>query len=56
MVIVEERDQHLMQPLDGGSYWRTPLFFIEMTYIIPISAIQGAVHLLPLTPWPKISQ
>jgi hypothetical protein len=27
-----------------------------MTYIIPISAIQGAVHLLQLTPQPNISQ
>ena len=50
IVIVKERHQRQMQPSHDGSYRRKPLFGIGTTYIILISAIQGAVHLLPLTP------
>ena len=56
MVIVEERHQPPMQPLHDGSYRRKPLFGVGTTYIVPISAIQGAVHLLPLTPQPDSSR
>jgi len=52
MVIVEESHQPPMQPLYDGSYHRKPLFGIGTTYTILIRAIQGAVHLLPLTPQP----
>jgi len=48
MVIVEERHQPPMQPLHDGSYHHKPLFGVRTTYIVPISLIQGAVHLLPL--------
>jgi len=56
MVIVEERHRLLMQPLHNGSYPRKPLVGIRTTYIVPISAIQGAVHLVPLTPQPDSSR
>ena len=46
MVIVEERHQPPMQPLHDGSYRRKPLFGVGTTYIVTISTIQGAVHLL----------
>jgi hypothetical protein len=50
MVIVKERHQPLMQTLHNGSYCHNPHFSSGTTFIVPISAIQGAVHLLPLTP------
>jgi len=56
MVIVEEMHQPPMQPLHDGSYRRKPLFGVGTSYIVPISAIQGAVHLLPLTPQPDSSR
>jgi len=56
MVIVEERHRLLMQSLHNGSYPHKPLFGIRTTYIVPISAIQGAVHLVPLTPQPDSSR
>jgi hypothetical protein len=52
MVIVAERHQPPMQPLHDGSYRRKPLCSIATTYIVPISAIQAAVHHLLLTPQP----
>jgi len=52
MCIIEERDQLPMQPLHNGSYHCMPLFGDRTTYIVPISMIQGAVHLLPLMPQP----
>jgi len=55
MVIVEERHQPPMQPLPNGCCRREPLFGVGTTYIVPISAIQGAVHLLPLTLQPDSS-
>jgi len=55
MVIVEERGQPLMQPLHNGSNHRKPLFSVGTTYFIPISIIQGAVHLLRLMPQPDSS-
>jgi len=48
MVIVEEMHQPPMQPLHDGSYRRKPLFGVGTTYIVPVSAIQGAVHRLLL--------
>jgi len=56
MVIVKGRHQPLMQPLHNGSYSRKPLFGVRTTYIVPISAIQRAVHLLPLMPQPDSSR
>jgi len=56
MVIVEERHQPPMQPLHNGSYSCKPLFGVGTTYIVSISAIQGAVHLLPLMPQPANSR
>jgi hypothetical protein len=50
MVIIEEWYQPPMQPLQDGSYRRKPLFSVGTTYIVPISTIQGAVHILLLTP------
>jgi len=55
MVIVEERHQPPMQPLHDGRYRPKPLFGVETTYIVPISAIQGAVHPLPLMLQPDSS-
>jgi len=55
MVIVEERHQPPMQPLHDGSYCRKPLVGVGTPDIVPISAIEGAVHLLPLTPQPDSS-
>ena len=56
MVIIEEKYQPLMQPLHDRCSRRKPLFGVGTTYIVPISAIQGAVHLLPLTPQPDSSR
>jgi hypothetical protein len=56
MEIVEERYQPRMQPLHDGSYRRKQLFGTRTTYIVPICAIQGAVHLLPQTPQPDSSR
>jgi hypothetical protein len=42
-VIVEERHRPPMQPLHNGSYSRKTHFGVRSTYIVPISAIQGAV-------------
>jgi len=56
MVIVKEWHQPPMQPLHDGSYRHMPLFAIGTTYIVPKSVIQGAVHLLPLTPQPHRSR
>ena len=39
ILIVEERDQPLMESLHNESYCRKPLFGIEMTYIVPINTI-----------------
>jgi len=50
IMIVKERHQPPMQPLHDGSYHRKLLFGVGTTYIVLISAIQGAVHLPPLTP------
>jgi hypothetical protein len=55
-VIFEESHQPLMQPLHDGSYCNKPLFGVGTTYIVPIRTIQGAVHLLLLTPQPDRSQ
>jgi len=49
MVIVEERNQLLMQPLHDANYRRKPQFAVGTTYTIPISAIKGAVRIDPLT-------
>jgi hypothetical protein len=56
MVIVEERHQPLMQPLPDGTYRRKPLIVFGTTYIVPVSVIQGALHLLPLTLQPDSSR
>ena len=56
IVIVEERHQPPMQSLHDGSYHCRPLFSIWTTYIIPISSIQGALHVLPLFPQPDSMQ
>jgi len=52
MVMFEERHQHPMQPFHDGSYGRKPLFGVGTTCIVPITAIQPAVHILPLTTQP----
>jgi len=52
IVIVEERHQPLMQLLYDGSYSCKPPFCDGTTYIVLISTIQGAVHLLLPTPQP----
>jgi len=52
IVIVDGRHQPRMQPLHDGSYCCKPLCRIGTTYIILISVIQGAVHLVPLKPRP----
>jgi len=56
MAILEERHQPAMQALHDGRYHRKPHFSVRTTYIVLISAIQGAVHLLPLTPQPDSLQ
>jgi len=50
MVIVEERHQPPIKPLDNGSYRRRSVFSRGTTHVICISMIQEAIHLLPLTP------
>jgi hypothetical protein len=55
IVIVKERDQPLMQHLHDASNHHKPLFGVGTTYIVPISAIKGAVNHLPLTPPPDTS-
>ena len=52
MVIVMVRHQPLMQPLHNGSYHQKSIFGVRTTYIVPISAIHGAVHHLPVMPQP----
>ena len=56
MVIVEERHQPLTQPFQDGSYLRKPLSCVRTSYIIPISPIQGSVHLLAPMPQPDSLQ
>ena len=51
-VILEEIHQPPMEPMHNASYHRKPLFRSGTTDIVPICAIQRAVHLLPLTPQP----
>jgi len=52
MSIVEAMHQPPMDPLHNESYRHMPGFCVRTTYIIPISMIEGALHLLPLTPQP----
>ena len=56
MVIVEVRHQPPMQPFHDESYRFKPLFFVGTGYIISVSLIWGAVHLLPLIAQPDSSQ
>ena len=56
MVIAEGRHQPPMQPLHNGSYRGRPLFGVGTTYIVPLSAIEGGVHRLPLTLHHECSQ
>lgn len=53
MVIVEGTHQPPMQPSHGAIYCLRSLFSIGTTYIVPTSTIQGAGHLLLLTPQPS---
>jgi len=55
-VIVKERHQPPMQPFHDGTYRRMLLFGVGTTHLLPLSAIQGAIHLLPLTPLPDHSR
>jgi hypothetical protein len=55
MVMVKGRHQPPIQPFHDESYHCIPFFAVRTTFIIRISAIQGAVHLLPLTPQPDSS-
>jgi hypothetical protein len=55
MVMVEGRHQPLIQPFHDESYHCLPLVLVGTKSIIRISAIQGAVHLLPLMPQPDSS-
>ena len=56
MAIVEERHQPPMEPFHNGSYHLEPLFALGTTYIVPICAIKGAVHLLRWTLQPESSR
>ena len=51
-VIAEERNPPLIQLLHDASYRCKYLFGVGTTYILLISVIPGAVHLLPLMPQP----
>jgi len=55
MVIVKERHQRPMKSLHDGSDHCKPVFGVGTTYIVPLSAIQGAVHFPLLTPQPDSS-
>jgi hypothetical protein len=55
-VIFRKRHQPPMQSLHVGNYLRKPLCGIQITYIAPISAIPGALHLVLLTPQPDSLQ
>jgi len=55
MMIGNERHQPLMKPLHDGSYSCNPLLGIGTTFIVPISANQGAVRPLPLMQQPDSS-
>jgi len=48
MVIVKKRHSAPIQPLHDGSYHCKPPSGVRTTYIIHISKIHGAEHLLPL--------
>jgi len=52
VVIVGERQQPPMESLHDGSYNCKPLFAVGTTYTVSVSEIQGAVHLVLLTPQP----
>jgi hypothetical protein len=56
MVIMEERHHPLMQPFHDVSYPQKLLCSVVTTYMVPISAIQEAVHDLQLTPHPDSSR
>jgi len=56
MVIVEERHQPPMKPLHDERYCRKPPFGIGTSYLVPIRVIEGAVHLVPVTPQPDSSR
>jgi hypothetical protein len=56
MVMVEERHQPPMEPLHDGTDRRKPCYGVGTSSMVPISVIQGAVHLLPLTLQPDCSQ
>jgi len=56
MVIVEQRHQPLMQYLHKESHHGKPLPSVGTPYIISLSTIESAVHLLPLTPQPESTQ
>jgi hypothetical protein len=47
MIIVEKRE---MRPWQGGTRRRAPHTGIESRYIIPVKAIQGAAHFVPIDP------
>jgi hypothetical protein len=47
MIIVEERE---MRPWQGGTRRRAPHTGIGSRYIVPVKAIQGAAHLVPIEP------
>jgi len=56
MVIVEERHQPAMQSMRDESCRHEPFFGVQSTYIVPISVVQAAVNLLPLTLQPHSSR
>jgi hypothetical protein len=47
MIIVEERE---IRPWQGGTRRRVPPTGIGSRYIVPVRAIQGAAHLVPIEP------
>jgi len=51
-VIVLQRHQPSRKPCHDWSYCGQPASSILITHIVRISTIEGAVHLLPLTPQP----
>jgi len=50
MIMVEIREQPAIRPLANGTRRRQPLFRAGTRYLVPITAIQGAAHLIPIDP------
>jgi len=56
IVIVEGRDQPLLQPVPNGSHRHRPVFGVGTNFIVCISPIQCGIHPPTLTPQPDTTR